>query len=636
MAAYLSPVFGAGAQLFSNTGVILAGGKLYSYVAGTTTPAATWTDSTQAVSNANPVILDSAGRITNEIWLQSGVVYKFILQDSNSNVLGTWDNVSGINDVTVSTSTVTEWQATGLTPTYISATSFSVPGNNVATFQTNRRVQMAVTAGTIYGYVETATFGAGITTVTVQVDSTVIDSGISSVNVGFLTSTHPSVPQQYLAMNAPVTVASATTTPIGAALSASVTVSGVVTITAFDTEIAGILKFVKFTGILTLTHNGTSLILPGAANITTANGDQAIFRSLGSGNWECVEYQKIALAPGNSINLSGGTVSATTIAASGQITSTVVTGTAPLVIASTTVVANLAIGGNAGSATTAAALTNGGALNTPASGVLTNCTGTAAGLSIGGSAAVVTTTINSGVVGTTQAGQDNSTKVATTAYVDRQHDSQVFTANGTWTKPAWVMPNMVVEVECWGGGGGGGHSIVGGAGGGGGGGGSYSNRRFLASALGATETVTVGAAGTAGTVDNGGAGGTSSFGTLVTAVGGGFGVGGGAVSSSAAGGAGGLNNGVVILLWDGSAGGATNGAGTNVIFGGGGGGGGVLSGATAAGGVSVYGGSGGNGSSATATPSAGAAPGGGGGGGDTHNASGAAGALGEVRVRILS
>ena len=299
MPSFLSPVFGAGAQLFDNQGRVLAGGKIYTYIGGTTTPLATFVDNTDLVTNPNPIILDSAGRPPNEIWLEEGTATKFVLTDSLANVLGTWDNVSGVNDITTF-STTTEWANTNLTPSFISSTSFSVPGNNTSVFPINRRVQIAETAGTIYGYVTTSSFGGGITTVTVKPDSTVIDSGISAVMVGLLQSdvSKISVPQQYLAFNAAVSVASATTTAIGAALSANVTVTGVVTITAFDTVIAGIVRLVKFAGALTLTHNGTSLILPGAANTTTAANDQAIFRSLGSGNWECISYQRAATYPG--------------------------------------------------------------------------------------------------------------------------------------------------------------------------------------------------------------------------------------------------------------------------------------------------------------------------------------------------
>jgi len=297
MAAYLSPIFGAGAQLFNNQGIVLSGGKIWTYQAGTTTPLATWTDSTQVVTNANPIILDSAGRPSNEMWLQGSSTYKLILTDSNNNVLGTWDNIAGLNDIT-SVVTVSEWSLTGFTPSYISATSFSVPGNNAASFAINRRVKIVVSAGTVYGYVVSSVFSS-VTTVVIQPDSTVLDAGISSVSIGLPNSVNVSIPQQYLAMNAPITVASSATTPIGAAMSANVIVSGVVTITAFDNVLAGIIKLVKFTGALTLTHNGTSLILPGAINITTGAGDQAIFRSLGLGNWECVTYQINAISPDN-------------------------------------------------------------------------------------------------------------------------------------------------------------------------------------------------------------------------------------------------------------------------------------------------------------------------------------------------
>ncbi len=101
-------------------------------------------------------------------------------------------------------------------------------------------------------------------------------------------------------------IASATTTNIGAATGEFVDVTGTTTITGLGTIAAGIVRTVRFTGALTLTHNGTSLILPGGANITTAANDTAIFRSLGSGNWLCIEYKKqsgVAV-----IAFNGGTV----------------------------------------------------------------------------------------------------------------------------------------------------------------------------------------------------------------------------------------------------------------------------------------------------------------------------------------
>lgn len=87
-------------------------------------------------------------------------------------------------------------------------------------------------------------------------------------------------------------IASASTTNIAAATGESVTITGTTTITAFGTAAAGVKRNLTFSGVLTLTHNGTSLILPGATNITTAAGDIATFLSLGSGNWRCINYQQ--------------------------------------------------------------------------------------------------------------------------------------------------------------------------------------------------------------------------------------------------------------------------------------------------------------------------------------------------------
>lgn len=89
-----------------------------------------------------------------------------------------------------------------------------------------------------------------------------------------------------------VTIASGTTTDIGAAGSNEVTISGTTTITGLGSIAGGARRWVTFSGALVITHNATSLILPGAANITTVAGDCAEFVSLGSGNWKCTGYTK--------------------------------------------------------------------------------------------------------------------------------------------------------------------------------------------------------------------------------------------------------------------------------------------------------------------------------------------------------
>lgn len=192
MAAFLSPI-GNGWQFFTNQGVILAGGKINTYVAGTTTPQATYTDSTQVTPNANPIILDSTGRPTQEIWLTGGINYKFILTDSSNVTIGTWDNLSGINDITGSVSQ-SEWVVMALTPTFVSTTQFTLPGNQTALLPPNRRVKIQISAGLVYGFVTASSFAASTTTVTVLLDSGNLDSGISSVSYGILSPVNPSFP----------------------------------------------------------------------------------------------------------------------------------------------------------------------------------------------------------------------------------------------------------------------------------------------------------------------------------------------------------------------------------------------------------------------------------------------------------
>lgn len=82
------------------------------------------------------------------------------------------------------------------------------------------------------------------------------------------------------------------TTDIGAVEGLMHDITGTEAITGLGTVRAGIWKILKFEGAATLTHNATSLILPGAQNITTANGDVGIFMSEGSGNWRCHSYMK--------------------------------------------------------------------------------------------------------------------------------------------------------------------------------------------------------------------------------------------------------------------------------------------------------------------------------------------------------
>jgi len=95
MAVILSPLAGAGWQFFTNDGVPLAGGLIYTYAAGTTTPEATYTSNTGVTAHANPIVLNSAGRVAvGEVWASEGVNYKFVLKDSTGNIGNNVDAVT--------------------------------------------------------------------------------------------------------------------------------------------------------------------------------------------------------------------------------------------------------------------------------------------------------------------------------------------------------------------------------------------------------------------------------------------------------------------------------------------------------------------------------------------------------------
>jgi len=67
-------------------------------------------------------------------------------------------------------------------------------------------------------------------------------------------------------------------------------ITGTNAITSIVTKAVGTVVKLQFDAALTLTHHATDLILPGAANITTAAGDEAEFVEYATGGWRCTNY----------------------------------------------------------------------------------------------------------------------------------------------------------------------------------------------------------------------------------------------------------------------------------------------------------------------------------------------------------
>jgi hypothetical protein len=99
--------------------------------------------------------------------------------------------------------------------------------------------------------------------------------------------------EQLFSQGQPANLASAATTDIGAQNTVLLNITGTTTITSFGTNYNGP-RYLRFDGILTLTHNATTLILPGGANITTAAGDSAIVVPNGTpaNGWRVLGYER--------------------------------------------------------------------------------------------------------------------------------------------------------------------------------------------------------------------------------------------------------------------------------------------------------------------------------------------------------
>jgi hypothetical protein len=152
-------------------------------------------------------------------------------------------------------------------------------------------------------------------------------SSSSGSPVTFLagTKTVTCVPMSELFLTAAVSpvlvetsIVSATTTDLGSIQTLRALVTGTTTITGFGTS-PNTLRFVRFSGVLTLTYNASSLILMGGASRTTAAGDIGLYISDGSGNWTELFYNRATGLPGCMVDLNGSNQTGMTAAANNRI-----------------------------------------------------------------------------------------------------------------------------------------------------------------------------------------------------------------------------------------------------------------------------------------------------------------------------
>lgn len=163
MAVNLSFLGGAGWQFFDNNGVPLSGGKLYTYQAGTTTPTPTYTSYTGLTPNANPIVLDSAGRPPEQIWVPPAQNIKFVLKTSADVDIWTKDNIppfaqssaANLDFIAAGTGAVTR-TAQNKMRDIVSVKDFGAVGNGIANDTT--AFQNAVNSGTSGVYVPSGSY----------------------------------------------------------------------------------------------------------------------------------------------------------------------------------------------------------------------------------------------------------------------------------------------------------------------------------------------------------------------------------------------------------------------------------------------------------------------------------------------
>lgn len=279
--AKLSPVFND--QTIDENGDLYVGAKLFTYTAGSSTKQPVYTDAAGTIPHSNPIILDSLGFPTQgAIWIHEGISVKFVIApptdtDPPTSPIKTIDNVQGVNDASVS---VSEWQASGVVPTYISTVSLSLPGDQTTEFQKGRRAQFTTSGGTKYGKIINSVFTT-LTTVTMLMDGAdVLDSGLSVVNLSLLRATPSALPNPIELLRSAV-VGHATLTPTWDYAYGEVQdVSGVVTYTAIpNAPRPGATRIWYPAAGAVMTHGG-NISVQGAATITAAAGDKWVITAV--------------------------------------------------------------------------------------------------------------------------------------------------------------------------------------------------------------------------------------------------------------------------------------------------------------------------------------------------------------------
>jgi hypothetical protein len=304
-------------QWFTNLGIMAAGGTLQTYLAGTTTPVATYTDNTGLVANPNPMTLSASGRPVSAsgapvgFWVPSGTVVKFIAYDAAGNQLDALDQVAAINDP-ASSNSLQSLLANPASSNVAGAgpvAGVDLVANAVKSYDTFADVRAAnspilASGQTLNIQVQgalTVNDGLGGDFYWVPA-STATDNGAGILKPNTVLSGSPG---RWIRLGTPpfgasFTIPSALLTDLGTSPSNVVNVTGTASIGGFGNtaSIARPLYLVTFAASLTLI-NSAVMVLPGLAtqNIQTLAGDSMLVQFLGSSTWQVLGYFRAGTSP---------------------------------------------------------------------------------------------------------------------------------------------------------------------------------------------------------------------------------------------------------------------------------------------------------------------------------------------------
>jgi hypothetical protein len=280
-------------------------GTFVTPIVGTPVTGVTVTSTTGILTGQLVTITDGTNIVTGTATVTSGTQITFTPTIYTGGAPG---NTVATSAQVIPQTTPTILTTTGSFVIPIVGTGVTVSTSSTSSLTTNQIITISDGIHTVQGYVTPLT-GTTFTFTPISIFAGVVGNTISSSAV---------ITSSSLFLSPLTTIASGATVDLSTALGNIVNVTGNTTISSFGTVPAGVSETVTFASDPTLTNNNTSMILPGAQDLTVQPGGILQAVSLGSGNWQATNYtpppivmtanfQKSTIGAGSSISLTTNT-----------------------------------------------------------------------------------------------------------------------------------------------------------------------------------------------------------------------------------------------------------------------------------------------------------------------------------------